>query len=257
MNANSSTSSATTVILGCSKCGATLPDEARFCLQCGKPVAVAASKPEVVEVVPPEKTRPRRRSSHLYVWIVLALLIAGVLWLLTSESSTAQDIQAMMGWKHDETILDEGFSVGAHTFRFYKFSLPEGSLNVDVVGDFSATADAPSTNIRKSKSQALNSAANQDQPDNSIEVYVLSEPAFTIWQNGYGTSSVYDSGKVSQGKVQADVPAGAGIYYLVFSNKAAANTPKSIHATVVLRYKSWIPEWYRRVKERFWNWVES
>ena len=29
----------TKVLLGCSKCGATLPDEAQFCLKCGKPVS--------------------------------------------------------------------------------------------------------------------------------------------------------------------------------------------------------------------------
>jgi len=27
------------------------------------------------------------------------------------------------------------------------------------------------------------------------------------------------------------------------------------NATVLLRYKSWIPESLRRTKERFWNWV--
>jgi hypothetical protein len=50
--------------------------------------------------------------------------------------------------------------------------------------------------------------------------------------------------------VQADVPAGAGIYYLVFSNKSAPKTAKSVHANVLLRYKSWLPEWFRRMKAR-------
>ena len=93
--------------------------------------------------------------------------------------------------------------------------------------------------------------------DNGIEVYVLTDSAFTVWQNGYATSSIYESGKVAEGTVQAEIPAGAGIYYLVFSNKSAPKTPKSIHATVLLRYKSWLPDWFRRMKGRFWDWVGS
>ena len=38
-------SSATKVILGCSKCGAALPDEAQFCLKCGKPVILPLKEP--------------------------------------------------------------------------------------------------------------------------------------------------------------------------------------------------------------------
>jgi hypothetical protein len=55
--------------------------------------------------------------------------------------------------------------------------------------------------------------------------------------------------------MQADLPAGAGVYYLVFSNKFSSKAAKSVNATVLLRYKSWLPESVRRMKERFWNWV--
>ncbi len=66
---------------------------------------------------------------------------------------------------------------------------------------------------------------------------------------------MYESGKVSEGAVQADIPAGAGVYYLVFSNKSAPKTPKALHATVLLHFKSWLPDWLRRMKGRFWDWV--
>jgi len=239
-----------TVILGCSKCGSALPEDAQFCLKCGKPVSVPARDPEIVEVLPPA-TLPRRRkkTGRTILWLTLAAIVAGVVWLATSDSSTAQDIQTMVGWKHDEIILDEQFAVAAHAFRYYKFSLPEGSVNVAALGDFSSTEDNSANAKPKDKSKAA-----EQTPDNDIQVYILSEPAFTIWQNGYATSAVFDSGKVSQGKVQADVPAGAGIYYLVFNNKSSAKTAKSVHASVYLRYKSWLPEWYRRMKERFLNW---
>jgi hypothetical protein len=166
-----------------------------------------------------------------------------VVWAVTSDNPFAQGIQESVGWKHDQSILGTPFSVSAHNFRYYKFALPEGSMHVSIVGEFTASVDSHI------------SAPKDKGADNSIEVYVLSEPAFTVWQNGYATSSVYESGRVSQGKVEADLPAGAGIYYLVFSNKFAPKTAKSINASVLLRYKSWVPESLRSSKGRFWSWL--
>jgi hypothetical protein len=169
-----------------------------------------------------------------------------IVWVATSESPVAQQVQEIVGWKHDQTILDTPFSVGPHTFRYYKFSLSEGSVNVAIVGQFMAVAEIPNAGNRKDKDK---------DKDGNIEVYVLTEPAFTVWQNGYATSSLYESGNVSEGTVQADVPAGAGIYYLVFSNKFSPKSSKNVRATVLLRYKSWLPEWFRKMKDRFWNWL--
>lgn len=236
------------VILGCAKCGASLPDEAQYCLKCGKPVAVPKT-PAVAPPALPTEIKPPKNWRAIVGGILLALLAAFMLWAGMSDSTTAQEIQEFVGWKHDQVILDEQFSVGAHTFRYYKFSLPEGSVNVAVVGQFSSLAAVEaSRNVAK----ATNKAAD---PDNGIEVLVITEPAFTVWQNGYATSSVYESGKVAQGTVQADVPAGAGIYYLIFNNKSSPKTPKNVHATVLLRYKSWLPEWFRRAKARTLDWI--
>ena len=147
--------------------------------------------------------------------------------------------------------------MGPKTFRYYKFALPEGSVNVTVVGHFNSAADVSGAANHKSQAgdKSKNKAASIDNIDNNIETYVLTDAAFTVWQNGYATSSLYESGKVAEASVQADVPAGAGIYYLVFSNKSAPKTPKAIHATVLLRYKSWLPDSLRRLKARFWDWV--
>jgi hypothetical protein len=175
-------------------------------------------------------------------------LIAVTWWTATSESPEAQQVQEFVGWKNDRTILDTPFPVSAHNFQYYKFSLPEGSVNVAVVGQFTAASDSHSERKRKDKVQVQDS-------DNNIEVYVLTEPAFTIWQNGYATASLYESGRVAEGSVHAELPPGAAIYYLVFSNKFAPKTAKTVHATVLLRYKSWLPEWFRRLKASLWNWL--
>jgi len=256
MPTDSTTPPPAKVLLGCSKCGASLPDEAQFCLKCGKPISLPAKADAVVEVLPPAEI-PRLRGKRRWVLgLLLVILLGVVLWAVTSDSTGAQQVQAFVGFKQDRSILDSAFSVGPHTFRYYKFALPEGSVNVAVVGQFKSAADSPSVPNRKNQTSDKN-ASDKDKDavdDNSIEVYVLTEPAFTVWQNGYATSSLYESGKVAEGAVQAEIPAGAGIYYLIFSNKSAAKTPKTVHATVLLHYKSWLPDWLRRMKGRFWEW---
>ncbi|HTT23577.1 MAG TPA: zinc ribbon domain-containing protein [Candidatus Sulfotelmatobacter sp.] len=246
MPPSSTTSPATKVLLGCSKCGATLPDEALFCLKCGKPIALPLKEPvkieeQVVEVA------PRIKTGRIVLWVMLGLFLGATLWAGTSDSPFAQGIQELVGWKHDQTILDTPFSVTVHNFRYYKFDLPQGSMNVSIVGQFTSTSAEKKTASAK--------PATADGEDNDVEVYVLSENAFAVWQNGYATSSVYESGRVSQGTMQSDLPAGAGVYYLIFSNKFSHRASKNINATVLLRYKSWLPESARRMKERFWNWV--
>jgi hypothetical protein len=254
MPTNSTTPPTTTVLLGCSKCGATLPDEAQFCLKCGKPVSSPAKETTVVEVIPAAKRPQPKRKRRIFVWILLVVLMGVVVWAVTSDSSGAQQLQESVGLKQDRVILDSSFSVGPHTFRYYKFALPEGSVNVGVVGQFTCAPDSLGSNHRKDKSDT-STADTEKNSDSNIEVYVLTDSAFTIWQKGYATSSLYESGKVAEGAVQAEVPAGAGIYYLVFSNKAAPKTPKTVHATVLLRYKSWLPDWFRRMKGRVMDWV--
>ena len=254
MATNSTTPSVTKVILGCSKCGASLPDEAQFCLKCGKPVSSPPKRVVVVEALPPEIRVPRR-PKRILLAIGAGALVAALLWVGISDSQSAQQVQEFVGWKHDQIILDSSFPVGPHTFRYYKFALPEGSVNVALVGQFTSAADNSTLGSRKTNDK--NKGKADTQVDNNIEVYVLTDSAFTVWQNEYATSSLYESGKVDAGNVQADVPAGAGIYYLIFSNKSSPKTPKIIHASILLRYKSWLPDWFRRMKGRFWDWVAS
>jgi hypothetical protein len=252
MPTNSTTPPGAKVLLGCAKCGASLPDEAQFCLKCGKPVSLPPKSPALVEALPAAIRQPQSKR-RIWLGILLAAVIGAILWAGTSDSPGAQQVQEFVGWKHDQIILDASFSVGPHTFRYYKFALPEGSVNVAVVGHFTSAAEISGAANRRDTSKGK----NKEDIDNNIEVNVLTDSAFTVWQNGYATSSVYESGKVAEGSVQADVPAGAGIYYLVFSNKASPKTARSVHAAVLLRYKSWLPEWFRRMKGRFWDWISA
>jgi len=256
MSANSATPPPAKVQLGCSKCGVSLPEEAQFCLKCGKPVSSPPKVTALAEAPPPaELTRPRRKR-RVMVWVLLLAILGGfILWVLNSDSTMAQEMQEFVGFKQDRVILDNAFSVGPHTFRYYKFSLPEGSVNVAVVGQFGSVAESPGAGHKSPAGDKDAGDKNKGADiDDGIEAYVLTEPAFTVWQSGYETSSLYDSGNVAESAVQADIPAGAGIYYLVFSNKSAPKTSKAVHATVMLRYKSWLPDSIRRMKGRISEW---
>jgi hypothetical protein len=246
MPTNSSTSSTAKVILGCAKCGANMPDGALSCPACGNPVALPPKEIPVVELpqAPSLPPRPKHRRVRVFLGLLLAVVVGTIVWAIASDDPYAQGVQEFVGWKHDQTILENPFSVTAHSFRYYKFALPEGSTNVAIMGDFTVSPESTKSHNAAEKA-----------PDNDIEVYVLSEPSFAVWQNGYATSSVYESGRVSQGSVQSELPAGAGVYYLVFSNKFAAKNSKNVNATFLLRYKSWLPEWFRHLKSSLWNWL--
>lgn len=245
----------TTATLGCSGCGAKLPDGAQFCARCGKSVSIPAKKktPSLPDSAQPSDstssdaaTRPRalsrRRNRRLIPWIVVGVLLLAIFWAATSDNPFAQGVQELAGWKHDQGVVDTSFSIAAHNFRYYKFALPQGSMHVSIVGQFDASTDA-------------HGKTSARPPDSSVEVYVMSEEAFVAWQNGYDGTNVYESGRVAHGTLQAELPDGAGIYYLVFNNKFAPNTAKRVNADVLLRYKNWFPEFFRRMSERLWNWL--
>jgi hypothetical protein len=261
----------------CSQCAADLPEGSQLCLKCGQPAGLplktdvgdqSATERNVkdrfvkdrsaeVIAVKPEPPRMRSRRRGLVVLLLVLLLLGLIIFIAASENPLAQEIQDLAGWKHDQIILDSTFSIGPHTFRYYKFSLPPGSAHVAVIGQFSAESSGKrktqdeNKHQEQDKNQERNTessagpggerAANRDQPgDAGIEVFVQTESAFTSWQNGRASSSLYDSALVPAGTVRADIPAGAGVYYLVFSNKSSLTFSKAVHATVLLRYRSWL-----------------
>jgi ribosomal protein L40E len=244
----------TTATLGCSGCGAKLAEGALFCSRCGKGVSTAREKKKIsshsaplYDSTPSGPTPAAASSGHkrrVIPWVMALGILLVLFWAATSDNFLAQGMQEFAGWRHDQGIVDSPFSIGAHTFRYYKFALPQGSMHVSIVGEFNASSDPKPA-----------SSQSGEQSDNNVEVYVMSESAFVVWQNGYATSNVYESGRVSHGALQADLPSGAGIYYLIFSNKFAPRTAKQVNADVMLRYKNWVPESFRRMSERFWNWI--
>ncbi|MGH9496334.1 MAG: hypothetical protein ACRD3B_15145 [Candidatus Sulfotelmatobacter sp.] len=148
--------------------------------------------------------------------MLLILVVAA--WITVSRNPYAQGVRAIFGRTPDRSIIDHAFTVGPHGFRFYKFSLPDGSAHMAVVGQFSVSSDSA---------------------DNAVEVLVLSEDQFDVWQTGAPAHAVYESGRISHGDVHSDLPAGSTAYFLVLSNKASTAESKKVTANFVLRHRNW------------------
>lgn len=215
----------------CDKCLEYLPDDAKFCLKCGQAVgvvkveAIPVNKPFVVHK---EKLPQARNNSTIAILVILLLLLAGVWWAATSAQSFAQRTREVVSGAHTEGITEKTIAVNSHSFSSYKFSVPAGAVNVLVNGQFST----------------------KDGDGNEVQVYVLSDEAFVTWRNGFAISPYYDSGKVLQGNIRADLPIGEGTYYLVFNNNFSVKAAKTVQAEVSLRYNTWWPDWLFHIKEK-------
>ena len=78
----------------------------------------------------PVNVPPLRRKRRVALRLLLTILVGAILWVSISDGPVAEAVRELVGVKQDRAIVDATFSVGAHTFRYYKFSLPEGTMNV-------------------------------------------------------------------------------------------------------------------------------
>jgi predicted nucleic acid-binding Zn ribbon protein len=243
----------------CTQCGANLPEGSQFCLKCGKPVtpesqplipkspsAVQQQKPEaltpsVVQIPAPlSPPLPLRRRRSGTLWYLIAFLVMAI-WISLSNDPIAQPIRDEITGARTQTIVEAAISVKPQAFSYYEFTVPPGAINVRVTGQFSA--------------EGLPVKKNSKEIDNDIESYILTDSAFVVWRNGYATGSRYESDRVPGATIDASLPAGSGIYYLVFNNRFSQRTEKTVHAAVLLHYQTWAPMWLLRIKERLWNWL--
>lgn len=177
---------------------------------------------------------PRKR--RILRWIFLALLLIAVIWVTFSANPFAASLREIAGDKPDQSVLERTFSLAPRGFRYYTLSLPAGSNHVALVGEFAAGPEA---------NKSMTSSDGLENAEGGVELLVLSEAAFAAWQTGGSATAVCDSGRVSQANVRVELPTGAGIYYVVFSNKFPAASAMNVRASLRLHVGSWLPEWMR------------
>jgi len=213
----------------CPNCATNLPDGSRYCLTCGRLLDASpeAGVPTASAAKHLKQRRGRNRSSQALAAILLAGLVAGLAWVATSSHSLAQQLREFAG-SHTQAVGETAFSVKPHSFSSYKFDVPPGATNVVLNGQFTASGS----------------------PENNIEVYVLGDDDFVTLKSGYAANNYYDSGKITQGNINATLPFGGGAYYLVFDNRFSSRTPKAIHAAVTVHYQNLWPESILRLREK-------
>lgn len=227
----------------CENCATSIPNSSPSCPQCGKPRTVT------VDIIPPvprssmsgaatgvrlELAAPARHAGFrvpLLIWFLLpvVLLISVVWWGATGDTQSALILQRALTSAHSEPVTESSFSVKSHSFSVYKFTVPPATSSVAVNGQFTV-AGAPA--------------------DDAIEVYVMADNDFAIWRNGYSTTSFYESGRVTQGSVAANLPGGAGTYYVVFNNRFSPRGTKTVSSNIGVQYNAWLPDSLFRLKER-------
>ena len=228
----------------CSKCGNVLAEGSQVCAKCGQPFG---SDPitKQLRAVPIASSagrfrlRSRRYKPPIVLIILIVLLTGFAAWIAYSDSATAQELREDFTGARIQTVIEGPVSVKPNSFAYYQFSVPAGSVDVTVSGEFSA----------------VRTLGKDKNSDNTIEAYILTDTAFIAWRDGYSTGTFYESGRTPQGTITAKLPAGAGEYFLIFNNRFSARSAKTIHTTVLLHYKALLSESFARLRESIRNWL--
>ena len=231
----------------CPNCGKRLPENGAFCLHCGRPVESQANSVSVA-INEAKTLAVRARRQRRVVISLSGLALLGVaLWVATGRGPAAEEVQEFVHWSQAQTIVDAPVPLDPRSFSSHEFTIPPGALDVIVMGEFAASPASQRHSVGSKKEGGKDA-------DNGIEVYVLTNSAFAVWSSGYSTDTLYQSGSVAEATIYAPLPAGGGVYDLVFSNRTSMHA-KTVHTTILLRYKSGWLNAVLRLKERLWNWL--
>lgn len=227
----------------CAKCNKSIFPGSRYCANCGTlastPVVItvgdggsAAAAATAYDPLPWQHRRTLTRQ-RLLAWLAVLAGLGAIGWIATTDNPIRPLIKEFVITAHSEVITDGSIAIKPHGFASYKINVPEGAIDVAVNGQFDASGRA----------------------ENDIQVLLLTESEFVIWQSGYATSPFYDSGKVARENLQASLPSQSGTYYLIFNNKPS-RLEKTVHISAGLHYDTWLPDSLIYLKQKVWAWFE-
>ena len=219
----------------CSQCSHEIRPSDRFCPNCAAPTGEFQFEGDIPQVEPLEtptvvskRPWPLPTSSNSF-WVAL-VAVFGVVTAVTlfglflgleywkgnsanqntnsnqsspaSATPTPASVSPTPEPKPKTQIVNDQFPVEAGKFTYYRFS-SDSAINVS--GGFVAYGGS-----------------------NDIDVYLVDEENFGFVAKGDEADSYYHSGYTQKGKVNKTLP--PGIYYLVFDNRKAWFTGKSVAA---------------------------
>lgn len=201
----------------CGKCGTETTDDSQFCRKCGKALGVsstssgaaAAVAPALIATKPKSKVRTPFKVAALLIFLFVLFLIVAA---RSAMNKNASSLGQLVKRQHTTTIDKPDLTVGS--YNYFKLEVPTGAASVHLDGNFTASGGT----------------------GNDIEAYVLPESDFVNWQNHHAAKAFYNSGKVTVGKFSINLPADAGIYYLVFDNRFSLFSKKEVEVKGALTY---------------------
>jgi hypothetical protein len=208
--------------LFCPKCGTEHPDDSQFCRKCGLGMAVTATPAGAAAAVAPARipeNKPQRKLVRTPFAIAGVLLLIFLFYVYNASqrgnpNPAANPIERIAKQVRTTTLVNPALVVKPLNYSYFKLDVPSGATSVLLHGNFTASGGM----------------------GNDIEVFVLPESDFVNWQNGHSAKTFYNSGKVTVGSLNVNLPADAGTYYLVFSNKFSLLTQKILRVDAAMTY---------------------
>jgi len=203
----------------CSMCGNEIPDDSQFCRKCGKPLNAPISTGGGAAVAPAlvvTKPKSKVRTPYLIaaVLIALFLLFAYNAKQTSMSNRNARAIDQLVKQTHTVTIDKPDAEVNANSYYYFKLEVSSGATGVHLEGNFEASGGS----------------------GDDVQVYVLSEDDFVNWQNHHQAKTYYNSGKVTVGNFNVNLPSGSGTYYLVVDNRFSLLSKKEVEVKGALTY---------------------
>jgi hypothetical protein len=173
--------------------------------------------------MPAAPAMARKGTTGVRVGILLGILLTLVVvfWIVSQSNSSnsrpiVQQIRQVVPLPQPRVmaLVDTAFTLNATQGTHWNFTVPPSATDVRVEGTFSASGGT----------------------GNDVEVYLLNDDEFVNWQNHHAVSTLYNSGRMTQGTLNVVLPSGAENYHLVFSNQFSLFSPKAVRASIRLHY---------------------
>jgi hypothetical protein len=183
----------------CPNYGTKNPDDAGYCIRCGKSLSN-----EHINIDQPQKEpshQPQNQSSNGLSGIII---IGVILVILVFVFGLGQ---------HNVVILNGSTSVNALGYRYFWFDVPSIAINPTISGTFTGSGSL----------------------GNDIRVYVLTSTDFINWINGHQVSTYYNSGVIATASFSVKLVPGQK-YYLVFDNTFSLFSGKNVIGDITFSY---------------------
>ncbi len=169
------------------------------------------------------KTSPSHRNRNVGIAaVVVVLILAIVIGFSASGFSVTQShtvtsvvlVTQQQTTQVSNNVVNGMVTIGARNYQYYQITVPSGAISPSVSGSFTASGGS----------------------GNDIKIYVMDNTNYVNWQNGHSASTYYTSGQTTTGSISAQLPSGAGTYYLVYDNTFSLLSTKNVDTQVNLVY---------------------